>query len=86
MSVNIGIDNPDPLPRAHLSNQVNDEGEGDSKTFPVLDSIPVGAIAIPRKRQIRSYDSRWKFLKKWLHVRFFQENRNTAIQMVPQFV
>ncbi|GIY85229.1 hypothetical protein CEXT_90101 [Caerostris extrusa] len=32
-SINIGIDTPDPLPQADLSNQINDEGEGESKTF-----------------------------------------------------
>ncbi|GIY63758.1 hypothetical protein CDAR_75711 [Caerostris darwini] len=44
--INIGIDNPDPLPQADLSNQVNDEGEGESKTVPVLDSVPVETTAV----------------------------------------
>ncbi|GIY71473.1 hypothetical protein CDAR_249131 [Caerostris darwini] len=44
--INIGIDNPDPLPQADLSNQVKDEGEGKSKTFLVLDSIPVETMAV----------------------------------------
>ncbi|GIY04959.1 hypothetical protein CDAR_565081 [Caerostris darwini] len=58
--INLGIGNPDSVPghQPHLSNEVNDEGEGEveTNTFPVLDSIPVETMVVNEIKKVTEYE------------------------------
>ncbi|GIY47595.1 hypothetical protein CEXT_781061 [Caerostris extrusa] len=58
--INLGIGNPDSVPghQPHLSNEVNVEGEGEdeSNTFPVLDSIPVETMVVNEIKKVTEYE------------------------------